>query len=89
MTVIKPKLTFFQVQIESLLRKTIELGEPPFGETPKAFNAVHMALPSRELIFRVIDPVMVITVKDQAIIGPPAIGMNGASFQDFTLYYRE
>ena len=44
MTVIKPKLTFFQVQIESLLSKTIELDEPSFGKTPEAFNAVHMAL---------------------------------------------
>ena len=44
MSMIKPKLTLFEMQVESLLADAMELPQAKFREAPKALNAVDVTL---------------------------------------------
>ena len=74
---IKTELVFFEVQVESVLRDTIELSQSSFSETPKRLNAIDMIRTFNELIIAMIDPqVLVKADVYQAIIAWPTIGID-------------
>ena len=66
---------------------TIELGESSFAETPEALDAVDMVFPAGELVAGMVDPVVVVTVEDEAVVSLPAVGVDRAAFEDFPLYH--
>ena len=68
------------MQEELFIGEPIKFGKPSFCESPEAFNAIDVAFSSCELVLGVVDTVVVIAIEDEAIIGFPAICMDGASF---------
>ena len=47
-----------------------------FGEAPEGFDAIDMVLAASELVLMVVNPVMLVTISYQPIIGPPSIGID-------------
>lgn len=50
MSIIKFKLTFFQMEVERTFMDTPEFSQPGFSITPEAFNTVNMGLSSDKFI---------------------------------------
>lgn len=74
---IKPKLTFFKMQVKSAWAHSPEPGEAAFGVAPEAFDAVDMGPPVSEFITAMIDPEMLpIADINQAIVAAPAVGID-------------
>lgn len=74
---IKAIFTFFQVQIESVVRHAVELLQTAFGIRPEAFDAVDVNIADGKKIVRMIDSQMLaVTDIDQSVVAAPAIGMN-------------
>jgi len=73
---IEAPFCFFEMEVECLVRDAFEFGEPDFGKTPKALDAVDMHAASRELIFRMINSKMPISEIDKPIIASPAVRID-------------
>lgn len=86
---VEPELALFQVQIEGGFSHTTEPGEPGFGETPEALDAVDVGLPLGEFVPAVVDSqVLAITHIDQAVVAAPAVGVDHALGFHFASYDR-
>ena len=69
MAMIKTKFGFFQVQIKSMLRRTIEFCQTSFCETPERFDTVNIAFATGKLIIPVMNLEILIKADiDQSII---------------------
>jgi hypothetical protein len=81
--VVKSIFALFQVQVESLMRDTIELLQAPHSGTPEAFNAVHICRVAHEHIIPMIDS-EVIRVADinQSVVAAPSVRV-GDSFGSY------
>ena len=76
---VKPKLTLFQMEIQSVFLHTPKANQSGFGIGPKAFYAVNMTMLIRKLILTVLHPVMLLIAKVyQSIIAAPPVRMNDA-----------
>ncbi len=60
------------------------LGHTEFGKAPERFNAIHVVVPTSELIFMMMNPMMAVTIEDQAIVKPPAVRVDRAISQNLT-----
>jgi hypothetical protein len=79
MSMIKPKLTLLQMQSKGMLGHTIELSQATLGKAPKGFNTVDMTATPDKLIVAMIDPKVFVKANIyQAIVAPPAIGVDNA-----------
>ena len=77
MSMIKPKLTLFQMQYKSMSGNSIEFSQPSLGKAPERFNAIDMIAASDKFIVAMIAPkVLVKSNIHQTIIARPAIGMD-------------
>ena len=76
------------MQDELIVLDSVELREPSFSEGPEGLYAVDVALASNELVPAVEDPVMVVAVEDEPVVGLPAVGVDRAAFEHLALYYR-
>jgi len=76
------------VQDEFILSYSVELGEPSFGEGPEGLYSVDVALAADELVGAMKDTVMVVAVKDEAVVGFPAVRVDRAALEHFPLYDR-
>ena len=47
-----------------------------FGEAPEGFDPVDMVLTPSELVLMVMNPMMLVTIGYQAIIGHPSVGVD-------------
>jgi len=82
---VEAEFGFLEVEIKRPLGHTIELGEPAFGVTPEAFDAVDMPLPTSEFIGAVIHSEMLVeTNVHQAVIPSPSIGVDDRIRIDMT-----
>lgn len=52
---IEAPFCFFEMKMECRVRDAFEFGEPDFGETPKALDAIDMRAASRDFIFQMIN----------------------------------
>jgi hypothetical protein len=50
-----------------------------FSETPERFDAIDMVLTPSELVLMVMNPVMLVTIGYQPIVGLPSIGVDIAA----------
>lgn len=74
---IKPKLTFFQVQMKSRSTHATKPAESCFGIAPKTFNVINVRLLLNKLIASMVDAKMFLVSQiNQAIIPSPSIRMN-------------
>ena len=62
--------------MKSVLGNTLELGDPDFCQSPKAFDPVDMGWIIDKLVPRVIYPIMTIAYIDNSVIVAPAIGVD-------------
>ena len=86
---VKPKLTFFEMQVEGGWAHATKANQPTFGMPPEPFDPIDMSSTGNEFITAMIDPKMfAITNIDQAVITAPAIGINDAFQFDFAAYHR-
>lgn len=86
---VEPELALFQVKIEGDFAHTTEPGEPGFGETPEALDAVDVGLPLSELVPAVVDSqVLAIADIDQAVVTSPIVGVDHALGFHFASYNR-
>jgi len=76
-SMIKPKLTLFQMQMEGGFSHATKPTKPCFGVTPKTLNTIDMRFSLNKFIAAMVDAKMfLITQIDQSIIAPPSIRMN-------------
>ena len=62
--------------MEGVFWNALELGEPDFCPSPKAFDAVDVGRAIDELVPGMIYPIMTIAYIDQSVIAAPAIGVD-------------
>ena len=60
--------------MKGVLGNTLELGEPDFCQSPKAFDPVDMGWAIDELVPGMIYPIITIAYIDKSVIVAPAIG---------------
>ena len=70
---------------ELILPDSVELREPSLGEGPEGLYSVDMAFPADELVAAMVDPVMVVAIEDEPVVGLPAIGVDRAALEHFAL----
>ena len=77
-------LAFEEVAQEVSFAQATHLGHTEFGKTPERFNTVHVVFPTSELIFMMMNPMMAVTIEDQAIVRSPAVRVDRAISQNLT-----
>ena len=76
---VEPKLTLFKMQIKSRFRKTSELGQSHFSDTPEVFNSVNMRLTVCKFVVAMLNPVMLFIAQvNETVIAFPPIGVDCA-----------
>ena len=76
---IKPKFTFFQMEIKCLSLHASEANQTSLSISPKAFYAIDMAMLIGKFILAMLDSIMLLVTKVyQTVIPSPAIRMNNA-----------
>ena len=76
-------LAFEEVAQEMSFAQAIHLGYTEFGKAPERFNTAHVIFPTSELIF-MMNPMMAVTIEDQAIVRSPAVRVDRAISQNLT-----
>lgn len=77
LSIVESIFALFQVQIKIMLRDTVELLQPAFGETPKALYSVYVVRAVSKLIPAVIDAKMLrITDIDQPVVPTPFVRVD-------------
>ena len=87
-TVVETPLGFFEVKDEVIETDAPELCETQFGETPKGFDAVDVVFSTGELVFMMMNPMVFVAAQDEAVVGLPAIGINGGFGKHLPLHNR-
>jgi hypothetical protein len=77
-------LAFEEVAQEVSFAQATHLGHTEFGKAPQRFNTVHVVFPTSELIFMIMNPIMAVTIKDQANVRYPAVCLDRAISQSLT-----
>ena len=77
-------LAFEDVTQEVSLMQAMSFDRTEFGKTPERFNTVHVVFPTSELIFMMMNPMMAVTIEDQAIVRSPAVRVDRAISQNLT-----
>jgi hypothetical protein len=75
-------LAFEEVAQKVGFAQATHLGHAEFGKAPERFNTVHMVFPTSELIFMIMNPMMAVTIEDQAIVRSPAVRVHRAISQN-------
>lgn len=83
------ELAFFQMKQEGFSGYAVEFSQPSFGKTPKVFNAVDMRSFSVGIGFGMIDPVMLVAVKNKSVITSPFVRVDGGFLFDDLLDNRQ
>ena len=78
-------LAFEKVGKEVAFMQAAHLGHTELGEAPERLDTVDMILATGELVFVMMNTVMPVTIKHQAIVGAPAIRVDSAVGQHLTL----
>ena len=68
---------FLEVKEKVVGTDAAQFGEPKFGKAPEALDAIDVVFSAGELILVMVDTVMLVTAQDEAVIGLPAVGVNG------------
>jgi len=87
-SVVPTPLTFFEVGEELFLSDAAEFYESVFSEAPERFDAVDVILTPSELVLVVMNPVMLVTIGYQSVIGLPSVCIDIATREDMPLEDR-
>jgi len=68
MSIVKPKLTFLEVQVEFVIGQAVKFCQPTFGERPETFDAVDMELATGKCTLGVVDTVVGLSFQDKPIV---------------------
>ena len=68
---------FFEVEEKVLSTNATQFGEAQFGKAPEALDAIDVIFAAGKLVLMMVDTVMLVTAQDEAVIGLPAVGING------------
>jgi hypothetical protein len=79
-----PRATFAQRQLTTPHVGRSNCRCAAFGKTPGRFNTVHVVFTTSELIFMMMNPMMAVTIEDQAIVRSPAVRVDRAISQNLT-----
>ena len=86
-TVVEAELTLFEMKQKGPRADPAEPGQSGFGVTPEAFDPVNVVgaiCPTRELVAAMVDAqVLLISQVHQAVVPPPAVGMDDAVERDY------
>ena len=77
MSVIETPFGFLEVDDEGIGADAAEFSQAQFGETPEALDAVDVVFAPSELVLLVMNAVVLVTAQDEAVIGLPAVGIDG------------
>ena len=83
------EFAFFQMKQKSFSGNTVEFGQSSFGEAPKIFNAVDMGSSSVGILFGMIDPIVLVIVKNKSVITSPLVRVDGGFLFDDLLDNRQ
>ena len=78
MSVIETPFCFLEVGKEGLGTDTSQSGQTGFGVTPKRLDAIDVTASPGEFIGTVVNTIMLIALKNQAVVSAPPIGENDA-----------
>jgi hypothetical protein len=84
---IPTQLAFGEMAQEVSFAQATHLGHTEFGKAPERFNAIHVVFPTSELIFMIMNPMMAVTIEDQAVVRSPAVRVDSAVSQNLTFNY--
>ena len=85
MPMVEAKFHLFQIQEKMTAPDSIIAPQFSFGERPKTLDAVDVVSFSRELASPVVNAIMSVAVRKEAVIRAERIGIDGASLGDFLL----
>ncbi len=70
-------LGFLEVETEEFLANAPQFDEAKLGVAPEALDPVDVIFSAGEFIFMVVNAMVFVTAQHEAVIGLPAIGING------------
>ena len=74
---VKAKFCFLQMERKGIPVDAVELGEPVFGISPEALDAIDVVRSQGELVVAMIDSMMACVAEiDQAVVAHPAVGVD-------------
>ena len=76
---------FFEVEEKVLGTDAAQFGEAQRGEAPEALDAIDVIFSAGELILVMVNAVVLVAAQDEAVIGLPAVGINGGFGKHLTL----
>src|SRR6478672_10947920 len=68
---------FLEVEEEKLAAHAAQLDEAKLGIAPKALDPVDMVFPTGELIFMMVNAMVLVPAQDQSVVRLPAVGVDG------------
>ena len=88
MSVVPTPLAFFEMDEELFLPDATEFYEAVFGEAPEGFDAINVNLTPSELVFVMVNSMMLVTIGYQPVISLPSIGLDITASLDVSLEDR-
>ena len=73
---------FFEMVVKVVPADATELGQAKFGKAPERLNPIDVAAASGELIFMMMDAIVLVALQDEAVVSLPSIRVNGAATAD-------
>ena len=77
MPMVPTPFRFLEVEEKVFGTDAAQLGETQFGKAPEALNAIDVIFSAGELVLVMVDAVLLVATQDEAVIGLPAVGING------------
>ena len=68
---------FFEVEEKILGTDAAQFGQTQFGKAPEALDPIDVIFAARELVLVMVDAVMLVAIQHEAVVGLPAVGING------------
>ena len=78
MSVIEAPFGFLEVGKEGIGADAAQSGQTGFGVAPERLNAIDVAASSGEFVGAMMNPIMLVAFKNQAVVSAPSIGKNDA-----------
>jgi hypothetical protein len=78
MSVIETPFGFLEVGKEGLRADASQTGQTGFGIAPERFNAIDMAASPGKFIGTMVNPIMFVAFKNQAVVSAPPVSENDA-----------
>ena len=85
MAMVPAPFGFLEVEDEVFGADAAQLGEAQLGEAPEAFDPVDVVLAAGELVFVMMNAVVFVAAEHEAVVGLPAVGIDGGCGEHLAL----